>query len=65
MPDMYYQLFCSRCNRPQTHMVLPWQTQDGHMGALSVICQSCSRLMVLELDKGWELKLMATKGLQT
>jgi len=52
---MEWKLYCSKCGHHRTHLVNPWQTKSAHHDSLSTLCHGCSRLMIVPIDRGYEV----------
>jgi hypothetical protein len=50
-------LHCPDCKRDAPHEIYPWQSRGGgKFDALSVRCELCDRLVILELRDGIKIE---------
>ena len=45
------ELYCNRCKNYTSHMINPWADKPNQFSAVSIMCTSCTRLAIAELDK--------------
>ena len=51
------KLYCRTCRDHTNMLVLPWQTEQGKMGGISIMCQSCDTLLIASLSDLPELQI--------
>jgi len=61
---MEYNLWCDKCGGDRPFQIRPWQTSAGRFDALSVGCDGCDQLIILEIRKGVKLKMQGPEEVE-
>ena len=51
------KLRCPSCEYDRWLDIGPWQTAPGVYGALSLLCQTCNKLWVVELKDAYQINI--------
>jgi len=53
---MMLDLSCPVCKKVTHFEILPWQTEAGRFGAVSILCSECNTLEIFKLGEGVKIE---------